>query len=502
MKRILKFVLPIVIAAALGTTGIFVFKDNTEYYVDTTYFQSTYAYKDEVDLSGLKIVETEKDEVKAEHQVEESMVVSCDSTNSVGEKTLVLTYDKEVFTINFVVMYEIQFISNNEVIDLQYVFKAGEIVTPEDPKMSGYEFKSWNPQIPNVINDNMTFEAEFRDVPESIPNLGLISNISGGINGSSRPIQYGDTLENIELPSNEYGKWVFVDDATTVVGTAGTHTFDVEFIPTNTELKRIKDTVDIVVAKKKLEFQNVVTTFDYDGEEHLPTYELEVEGLNVVTIGTPGIEVGTYFVMYVIQDDNYEGQWQGNYTIASKEITISFDLTEESEKLGSIDAHYVIDLGQTLPEIKYTVNGVDADLLQIKLEIPKTNHAITNEEIKIVIGNDSYKNVVITNKCYVTVNKISLGAGLPDITGTAVYGNKLSSVTFEDNNPNGYWAWENPDYVFEAVGKYTAKLVFTPYSSLDYEVESIDYELTVLKRTLTFSDIVKNCTYDGLEHTI
>ena len=115
MKKLLKFILPIVIAAALGTTGLIVFKDNTEYYVDTTYFQSTYAYKDDVDLSGLKIIETEKDEVKAEHQVEESMVTSCDSTNSVGEKTLVLTYDKEVFTVNFIVMYEIKFISDNEV---------------------------------------------------------------------------------------------------------------------------------------------------------------------------------------------------------------------------------------------------------------------------------------------------------------------------------------------------------------------------------------------------
>ena len=490
MKRILKFILPMVIAAALGTTGIFVFKDNTEYYVDTTYFQSTYAYRDDINLEGLKIVETEKDEIKAEHQVDESMVVSCDSTSSVGEKTLVLTYDKEVFTVNFVVMYEIQFISNNEVIDLQYIYKASEIVKPEDPKLTGYEFKGWNPQIPNVINDNMTFEATFSDTPESIPNLGVYE------------ATYGDTLESIKLPSNQYGSWVFVNELTTKVGNVGTNTFEVEFRPTNSELKVIKDTVEIVVAKKRLEFRNVVTTFDYDGKEHLPTYELEVEGLNVVTMGTPGVEVGTYFVMYVIQDDNYEGQWQGNYTIAAKEITVSFNLTEESEKLGSNDAYYIINLGEALPEINYTVNGVDADLLQIKLEIPKTNHALTNEEINIVIGNTSYKNVVITNKCYLTINKISLGAGLPDITGTAVYGNKLSSVTFEDNNPNGYWSWENPDYVFEATGEYVAKLVFTPYSSLDYKVESIDYELTVLKRTLTFDDIVNNYTYDGLEHTI
>ena len=412
MKRILKFILPIVIAAALGTTGLIVFKDNTEYYVDTTYFQSTYAYKDDVDLSGLKIIETEKDEVKAEHQVEESMVTSCDSTNSVGEKTLVLTYDKEVFTVNFIVMYEIKFISDNEVYNLQYVLKASEIKMPEEPKKTGYEFKGWSPEVPNVINDNMTFEAVFSDTPESIPNLGVYE------------ATYGDTLESIKLPSNQYGSWKFVDELTTKVGNVGTNSFDVEFIPTNSELKVIKDTVQITVGKKTLEFKNVVTTFDYDGEEHLPTYELEVEGINVVTMGTPGVEVGTYFIMYVIQDANYEGQWQGNFTINASEISISFDLTELSDELGSTDAYYSIQLGENVPtNYAYTVNGIDnASLLQLKLSVEKVNHAGTYE-VTIQVGNTSYKNVKITNKCYLIVEKTSLGAGLPTLTAQAIFGN-------------------------------------------------------------------------------
>ena len=84
MKKLLKFILPLVIAVALGTTGIIVFQDNTEYYVDANNFQSTIEYKGEVDLYGLIIVETKKEEVVAEHQVDSSMVVSCDSTNSIG----------------------------------------------------------------------------------------------------------------------------------------------------------------------------------------------------------------------------------------------------------------------------------------------------------------------------------------------------------------------------------------------------------------------------------
>ena len=491
MKKLLKFILPIVIAAALGTTSIILFKDNTEYYVDTTYFQSTYAYKEDVDLSGLKIVEIEKEEIKAEHQVDESMVLSCDSTSSVGEKELVLKFGKEEFVVNFIVMYEIQFMSDDEVYDLQYVLKASEIKMPDEPRKSGYEFKGWSPEVPKVINDNMTFEAVYSDTPESIPNLGVYE------------ATYGDTLESISLPSNQFGSWKFVDELTTTVGNVGVNTFEVEFIPTNSELKVIKDTVKISVSKKTLTFNNVVTTFNYDGEEHLPTYELEVEGLNVVTMGTPGIEVGTYFIMFVIQDDNYEGQWQGNFTIKSSEISISFDTTELSDQLDSTDAYYTIQLGENIPaNFVYTVNGIDnVSLLQLSINVPKVNHAGTYE-VTIQVGNTSYKNVKITNKCYLIVEKTSLGAGLPTLTAQAIYGNKLSSVTFEDNNPNGYWVWENPDYYFDYAGEHVVNLVFTPYSSLDYDVQVEEVNLNVLKRTLTFVNIESVYTYDGLEHII
>ena len=472
MKKLLKIILPIVIAAALGTTGFIIFQDNTEYYVDSNYFQSTIEYKGEVDLTGLTIIETEKDEVVAEHQVDSSMVVSCDSTNSVGEKTLVLQYDKEQFIVNFVVMYKVQFEVEGNIIASQFVYKASEITVPENPYLEGYEFTGWSPAVQNVINDNALYKATFSDEPASVPNLGTYS------------ATYGDTLESIKLPKNQYGSWEFVDDVTTLVGNAGTHEFEVKFVPVNSELKVLTDVVTVNVSKKVLEFKNVVTTFNYDGNEHLPTYELDAE-VNVTVMGTAGVEVGSYFVIYVINDANYEGSWQGNFSIVATEITISFE-----------QEVYEITLGDALPEFKYIVTGIeDPSVLDLKVNIPNVNHA-GEYEITITVGNASYKNVKI-NKAKLIVDKVSLGVGLPKLTSTAIYGNKLSSVTFEDNNPNGYWTWGNPDYVFDKVGTIEVNLVFTPYSSFDYEVEIKTINLNVSKRELSIVIEETEFVYNG-----
>lgn len=500
-KKILKIAIPIVVASALGSLS-FLFIKNSEYHIDTTFFQSTYAYKDDVNLEGLTIVETEKDEVVNEIPVDESMVVSCDSTSSVGEKTLVLEYEKEQFIVNFVVMYEIQFIVDEKVADLQYVYKASEIKLPKDPTKTGYEFRGWSPAVPNVINDNMVFTATFGDVPVEIPNLGSYGTFVGsGSNGSfSRPIQYGDTLAGIELPSNEYGSWKFVDPLDTVVGNVGENKFMVEFIPTNPELTVLKDYVTVIVAKKTLEFKNIVSVFEYDGEVHVPTYELDVEGLTVVSIGEKGVEVGDYSITYIINDANYDGMVTIDYKIVSSEISISFDLTGNETEEDPNTALYVINLGEATPEIKYTVSGIDdPSILNIKLNVPSIKHAgeyLYGDDITLTIGNTSYNNVKVTNGCKIIVNKASLGVGKPAMTSVAIYGNKLSSVTFEDDNPNGYWAWENPDLVFEAAGEIVVNMIFTPYSALDYEMESAEITLDVQKRELKFVIDASTYTYE------
>ena len=475
MKRILKIVLPVVLVSLISALGIVFIKD-VDYYVNSDNFNTTVAYRDEVDLSGLQVVKTESDEIVEVINVDESMVTKCDSTSSIGEKTLTISYEKEEFIINFIVKYKVEFYCDDQVVSTQYVDKASEIVAPTEPTKTGYEFRGWNPEIPSVINNNVRIDATFSDVPSTVPNLGKLS------------ATYGDTLASFTLPKNAEGKWEFVDDLTTTVGNVGENQFMVQFVPTNTELTVIKDYVTIVVAKKKLGFNNIVKEFTYDGESHIPTYELEVDGLNVVYNGQKGTDIGSYFYSFEIVDDNYEGGCYGYFSVI-----------ENTNVVVDIES-YEITLGDELPTFEYTVTGADKDLLQISFVKLEVKHA-GEYEIDVIIGNTQFKNVVV-NKGVLTVNKASLGVGLPSLTTEAIYGNELSTVLFEDENPNGYWEWKTPELVFDKTGKTVVKLVFTPYSLLDYEVTEHDVTLNVVKRTLNIVIESATYTYDSLEHSI
>jgi hypothetical protein len=171
-KKALKIILPVIASMLLSTIG-FLFIKEADYRLDSTEFNTTVAYQEEVDLSGLQIVEI-LDEEKTYIPVDESMVTSCDSTSSVGEKSLKISYEDNEFEVNFTVKYRVQFLSNNEIIDTQYVLSASQINVPEDPSKSGFEFDGWSPSVPDVINDNMIFEAEFRDVNLPSETFGVI----------------------------------------------------------------------------------------------------------------------------------------------------------------------------------------------------------------------------------------------------------------------------------------------------------------------------------------
>ena len=111
-------------------------------------------------------------------------------------------------------------------------------------KFYGYEFEGWSPEVPSTISDNMDFDAKMVDFETKIPVL------------LSKNATYRDLLSSIELPSNEYGRWVFTQEEGTTVGNAGTNRFDVEFIPTNEQQDKVEGIVIINVAKKEVEFKN------------------------------------------------------------------------------------------------------------------------------------------------------------------------------------------------------------------------------------------------------
>ena len=226
------------------------------------------------DVNIVKKVGEEETVIK----VEQSMVTSCDSTLSTGNKSMTISHEGQEFKVGFTVKYRVEFKSGDDIISTQYVLASNQIDLPDDPIKSGFEFDGWSPKVPSVINDNMVFVAEFRDVPKEIPNLA-----------SSYDAVYGDTLADIDLPTNSYGSWEFIDALNTPVGNVGKNSFTVQFVPKNQELTKVQDIVNIYVSKMKLDFNFTKLQFDYDGEEHTPEYTLvNTKG---ETINDPAITV-------------------------------------------------------------------------------------------------------------------------------------------------------------------------------------------------------------------
>lgn len=502
MKKIKRLVLAFVILLLTGCSLIF---KTIDYKVDTTEFKNVVAYQEEVDIAGLKIVETINGTATG-IPVDKSMVTACDPTSSLGEKTLTLTYKEKTFTVKFTVKYRVNFTSGSEILHTQYVTKASEIHAPNDPYKPGYEFDGWSPEIPNAINDNITFEAEFRDTPKEIPNLA-----------TSYDAVYGDTLKDIDLPSNAYGKWEFIDTLTTPVGNVGKNTFNVQFTPVNTELKAVKDILNVYVSKMHLDFNFTKLQFDYDGLEHTPLYTLvntkgetvEDPAITVNYTGQKGKEVGTYFYAYTINSANYEGNAMGYFDVVANKVTIT--IADSSINLGDTVPNFtLVSSKDDLKPFTYLVEGVDPSvipLLNIQISVPKINNA-GEYDISASVNNENYKEVVV-NKGKLTVNKLTLGATDLTITSNPVYGEKLETVTIADDNPNGYWAWVDSNVILDHAGEFEADAVFTPYSQ-NYELEYRTFKINVAKRILDISitDDENNpndgyqYVYDGLEHTI
>lgn len=482
MSKIFKILLPIIaVAIAAVSVVVVVFKEDPTYEIDATNFNTIVAYEDDVDLSGIKIIEKKKEEVTKEIPVDDTMVKSVDSTSSVGNnKSLVISYAGNDFSLAFSVKYKIEFIVDDKAINTQFVLNASEIIRPNDPKKTGYEFIGWNPEIPTAVNDNLELIAKFTDVPTSIPNLG------------SYEAEYGDTLSMFTLPSNSQGSWKFVDDGDTKVGEIGKNVFMVQFIPNNSELTVLKDEVVINVSKKKLEFKELVTEFKYDSLPHRPTFILDVEipEDNIIYTGEDGTEVDSYFYAFKIVDPHYEGSCMGTFRIVSSFITIDIESPEP------------ITFGDAIPEIKYTVTGIDdPSILGIKAVYPNVNRA-GNFDLTVEIESEFKENFnIVINKGILVVNKANLEVTDPEVLTDPIYLNKLSTVEILNDSPNGYWEWVNPDLVFTSTGTFTYDMVFIPNSSNFNEIIKT-VELTVLKKVVQIEIINNTYTYDGLPHQI
>ena len=446
-----------------------------------------------VDYSGIIITETINGKTE-QIKITEDMIVSCDDTSTPGKKHIVIKHKHEEFTIEFYVMYRVKFTVDGEIISSQLIDDMSKLVIPDDPYKYGHEFTGWSPEIPEMITNNVSFEATFRNQPKEIP---LLSNFEA---------TYGDTLDKFTLPSNEYGSWVFVDELSTSVGDVGENTFQVKFIPTNAEFKEILGEIKINVSKKKLEFKNLETSFEYDGKEHMPLYELDVEGLNVIYLGEKPVDVGTYTFMFRINEKNYEGSISGTFEIVKpSNITI---------KVNDIEIEY----GADLPEITYTVIGIaNPELLEIEVVEPKFNNIGTypltvkvlnsNYDVRIIPGTLTVKSINLYTEEEIKNMSKSIELDLEIIDSSTnkkrpiVYLEKLGDIKIKNDNPNGYYTWKNPEVIFEEVKEYTLTIIFTPYSN-NYNAQELEYTIKVEKKTLNINVLENSYTYSGKEYTI
>ena len=466
-------------------------KEKIEYYIDYDSINNVVVYNSEISFNEIFITKLEGVK-ETQISITEDMIVSCDSTDSVGAKKLVVKYKDKKYTIDFVVKYKVEFMVEDIVYNTQYVLNADEIETPPNPEKSGLEFVTWNPSIPQDIDNNMTLYAQFTVESAGVQELMPYYNAT-----------YLDTLADIDLPENENGKWVFVDEPSTQVGNAGENYFQVKFIPNDkTLLPSQTKELKIIVAKKEIEFKNVSTTFSYDGKVKIPEYELEVTGLDVDYIpyySLDAISSGEYEYEMEIVDENYSGSYYGIFTIEKVKVTIvieskSINFTDECP---SEFEYRVLDKNQEDLEISLL------DLMGIEIIKPTYQHTGTYE----IDADVENKNFDITiNKGYLTVNKVE-----HDLEGydpifeygnNIAYSNKLESLVFLNSDVRGTWSWKNPEIVVDKTGMFSAVAVFTPTETQDYLSSEKEVELRVTKKILTIEILNNEFTYDKNEHVV
>ena len=458
--------------------------------IDTSEFSPIVEFNGKIPYDTIKLncfkrhsVEGERDKYHGfEVEVRQDMVVSGGETDSVGEKQLVIVYAEREFTVSYTVKYKVEFLSKGEVFNTQYLLSIEDLVVPEVPTHKGYTFANyWETEIPEELTDNMRFEAHYYNNSLRAPKLETVE--------ATYDPNASIALGSITLPSNENGKWVFVDDISTVVPGAGNHVYAVKFVPANDQVAPQTGELTVNVAPKKATFEVLDTTFVYDGSEHFPEFKV-TDDIAVEILGGVQTEAGTYTYALVSANSNYEGYYSGSFTITKPEVTVTV-------------ANKSMKYGEVMPTLEYTVEGfANEAILGIKIVNPNVI-SIGNYDIDVTVANSNVNATVVKGTLSVAKGDL-LGVAdpIPSTQNTpAIYESPISSVTFADNF-DGTWSWKNPEQVIDSVDSITATALFTP-NNLNYNF--IEKEITITnldKRTLEITIVKSNYVYTGEEFAI
>ena len=479
----------------IATFGIVISQFKTSYTLEKTLFNHTFAYNEELDLDNLTIVK-QRGSKKETIYITSDMIVSGGDTNKVGTSQLVIKYENKTFFVDITVKYKVEFVVNGDVISTQYVLSDDEIIYPADPKLDGCEFVEWSASN-YVVTNNTVFYARFK-----------LSNV----NAFKFDATYGDKLSDIELPSNQYGEWKFIDDLSTSVGDANSNykDFEVEFVPYNLDcVERATNIAKIKVAKKKIEIKNIQTQFIYDGSEKTPTYEIDVDGVNVNYIpyfSGKAINAGTYPFELDVSDTNYSADsYSGSFKISKVEVHVEIDDIEIALTDPYPDEFkFVVYEGKNVnAENKQPLASKLVELMGIEITKPYFQHA-GNFVISAKVSNNNFDYVIVDGQLKVNKGELNLDETPPNFVNGAkiTYGNLLSSVEFINDDVRGVWQWKDSSIKVLTPTSIVAKAEFIPYENNDYIISEKDVTLEVEKKKLTIEVLENNYVYDGLDHSV
>ncbi len=187
-------------------------------------------------------------------------------------------------------------------------------------------------------------------------------------------------------------------------------------------------TATLTINPKKVAVNWTNTTFEYDGNKHMPTASAEIEVVVNVKEGTDGISAGTHTAVATMKNENKNYKLTNtevNYTITSKDIT---ELTPEDIK----DV-----LGLSIANKTVTYNGKEQSLVVdgtiptgVTVDYNNTNKATmagTYPVVATITGTGNYTGTVTLNAT-LTINKAAVSIKAEDKELT--YGDAAKELTY------------------------------------------------------------------------
>ncbi len=506
-KKLLLLITVMLLAVSILALGSCDFKDKVlggDEEIEATYqlvgkLPTEVVYGEELDISGLTIEKT-VGETTTKIPVTKDMIVSGD-TMKAGNVSIVFNYEGQSFTKNITVKYRVIFKDGDTVLSTQYVTSADEIEPPVIESGDYLLFRGWSPDLSNGLTDNITYTAVYeKNIPALDKNLTAV---------------YGTKLEELTLPSNVAGAWMFDKAPSTTVGAAGgTHSYSVSFILNGGE-KVKSDSVNITVSKKTIKLESIVTEFVYNGTRQIPTFKFENFTVDESTVFffEDGISdytsAGEYTYEFSIDDPNLDGDvsFSGTYVIKKAPITVNVD-------------SYTISMIDPIPNAFYTVEGYDfeefADL-ELSIVAPEVKApgvyvigaVVGNPNVELTLNagtltvNPSYLDIATIGNPIILYNETvfdfnSVGVNMLNVTYDE---EKIEEFVF-DHNPYGVWSWESTSSLGDASDTpYIYKAVFL-HNDSRYEPLIFEIPIKVNKKVLHFHFSDNTVTYNGKEQGI